>query len=758
MITKEIRKVVLILIAIQLILFCNLIFADDYCLLAENGISIAQNVGSQNNEYVVLLNSHQITDKNIVIKKVDTFNDLPNCLNKTLVLQISDNTTFKLTNTNKYMEISGDLDILRFKDDEDPSTKIDINFFVDNNETQLELYNNSGPGELNIKVPKIEFINSTRIIANERVREVIDISDINDNKRLGYGVKLKLKDIEIRENADVNLLLAATKPKDRQDPINNTFHGMHGGNAELIMDDLNNYGNLDIKIIAANGSVGSDAQDKKNKDGGVGGNGGNATLVIKDIFNYSNNSLSITSGNGGNGGQGSKEGEWPCIGTSPKKGGDAGLAGDLNLSINMINNFSDSNINFNLIGGNGGNGGDAGKDYCLRDDTSGGIGGNGSNIYLKNTTTHTNNGNYALNIFGGAGGKGGSSIYKSNPVDDFGTSGFGGSIYNWQISKLINTSNYSHYAKSGKININDFAIEKKKISEARGFATAGSITDLTIGHLVNNQFMDIVLELNEDNENYLNSAACNCEVNCNLPQYSQDPILGNININYLASGSFLPRTAKIIKEVPIADTKINISGCYMQSIGNSQINYISDILNIEGTNLADIANDFNESGSKIGLVNPFNRYCPVCDGVELNNFSLRTDKEYTIYTDISSGDIIDLNIYYLNPDGNIFSPPGFPQNQDYVIYSLASGKAIEPIENIQFPGTGIKEYKITKELLHYNPEGFDLEQLDGTPQSPKDFTTDDVRLFCQGQRYRLKFRLFNNTTKTIDFTPISNIN
>ena len=115
--------------------------------------------------------------------------------------------------------------------------------------------------------------------------------------------------------------------------------------------------------------------------------------------------------------------------------------------------------------------------------------------------------------------------------------------------------------------------------------------------------------------------------------------------------------------------------------------------------------------------------------------------------------ITDLNIYYVNPDGSLFKPPGYPSDENYVVYSLKTGENIMP-DSKQFAGTNIKEYKIAKDILHYNPENFDLTNI---PEE-KGYGIDDVRLFCQAQRYLLKFKLQNDVViKEIYFTPLFNI-
>lgn len=365
--------------------------------------------------------------------------------------------------------------------------------------------------------------------------------------------------------------------------------------------------------------------------------------------------------------------------------------------------------------------------------------GGGTNAGLKINTIE-NNGNLFIKIIGGSGSRHVSqmSLYVAYVAN-------GGEVYDFNINKLINNGNFKLYELGGSAGRLRYSTGRLR------FGKAGNIGSVNIDNLYNTSpDFEIKTELNEKDVDNLSSVNCGCSDDCGS---ATDPTIGDINIKYLASGSFLPKKLEIIKAVPVNETKINIEGCHVNSLGNSEISYVADDLILRLANVGTIQNDFDNNSYHIGDILVEERICPVCDSLELNNFALRTDIEYTIYTDQGTENITDLNIYYVNPDGSLFKPPGYPSNKDYVIYSLKTGETITPKQN-QFIGTNIKEYKIAKEKLHYNSENFDLTNI----PIKKGYDTQDVRLFCQAQRYLLRFRLQSQADiKEIYFTPLFDI-
>ncbi|HPV66383.1 MAG TPA: hypothetical protein PK655_02950 [archaeon] len=742
---KTTLKILMILIFIQIVIVP--IYAVDCFQNMQNVLQDVEYEGtlaSQSNEYFLKLNnSEEIINPNFNFVRIS---NNEHCNNKKFILWISQNQNFKITENNEKITISG-IDEIRF-DSGNPNNSITLNFIVDNDEELLVGYSPI-PGILSMDVNETKILTNTLINITERQRRALDTDgNVGSPNRVGHGTRLNFQNLIIEKNADLNISLIATKPNDHSttysDPID---HGIHGGVAILSAYNIINYGTVDINLFAADGAKGSAGSKGYNKNGGVGGNGGQSVLIIQEGFikNYGKFNVFLKSGNGANGAKGS--GEKGNCGGSPKSGGAGGNGGHSNFIVYNLENLKEdeqqqAEFNITIKSGNGGRGGNGGNNTCGADSANGGKGGYGGHIkfiYIPNTKYNiVNQGILRYDLSAGDGEMGGN---KSDGGGKYGESGVGGSISDYNISNFINEKDFYYYALSGKVNVN----------KNRGQGKAGSIGSINIDKLENLSLnFNITNELNEQNVENINSLFCHCDESCN--NQNIDPKIGNININYLKSGSFLPKSLKLIKYVPVKETAININGCHAASSGNSSLSYKTDNLTLRLANLGIIQNDFDSESSKVGRVDVEEINCPVCDSLELNNFALRTDTEYTIYTD-NAGVITDLNIYYVNPDGSLFKPPGYPSDENYVVYSLKTGENIMP-DSKQFAGTNIKEYKIAKDILHYNPENFDLTNI---PEE-KGYGIDDVRLFCQAQRYLLKFKLQNDVViKEIYFTPLFNI-
>jgi hypothetical protein len=740
---KAISKVLMVLIFIQLVIVS--VYAEN-CFNPVTGIS--QDVSDDNSsEYILKFNfTNESINQNFNF--VRNSNNSLICNNKRFVLVIDDNESFKITGTNKEIKISGAIDEVRF--DSNSQNPITLTFLVDNNESQL--VGDNTPGVFNIDVNETRVLTNTKIVITEGERDFIESNgNASSPNRVGRGVRLNLRNLIVENNADLNISLQAITPNsggtygtyEYNNNIFSTQHGMHGGTALFVAENILNNGKLNIDIFSAPGSKGRVIGDDDilNILGANGGDGGRATFYVNNIYNYKDLNINVRSGNGADGSNGTDEGS--LGGGLPMDGGVAGFGGQSDLYINdNLYNFINGVININVLSGSGGNGGNAGRNTFWSDNANGGNGGFGGFVFFNYGTGYNinihNQGQLNYNVITGDSGFGGTKTKSGRK----GSSGAGGDIFDFNVSRFVNTGDFNYYALGGKVNINNDYI---------GTGRAGNIGSINIENLNNfSQNFNINIELNEKNIENISSITCACQENCSIVG---DPKIGNININYLKPGSFLPRSLKIIKQVPINDTTINISGCYVLSSGNSSISYAADNLILKLSNLADIQYDFDES-ENMTANNIFEKIvCPVCDSLELNNFALRTDIEYTIYTDQGTENITDLNIYYVNPDGSLFKPPGYPSNKDYVIYSLKTGETITPKQN-QFIGTNIKEYKIAKEKLHYNSENFDLTNI----PIKKGYDTQDVRLFCQAQRYLLRFKLENQSEiKEIYFTPLFDI-
>lgn len=564
---------------------------------------------------------------------------------------------------------------------------VTLDFFVNNDENKLTGIDPI-PGVLDVNVNETRIVTKTTINMRERKRNALDFNGNTEHpKRVSHGVRLNFKDLIIEKDANLYISLIATIPENQK-----SF--------------------------------------RYNERAKHGNHGGVAILSAKNITNNGIVDINLSAADGAKGGDGK---------IRSKEGGAGGNGGESVLLVEdgFIKNYGEFNVF--LKSGNGGAGGNllAGSFVA-----NGGNGGNGGDINLSHMQDRIykiiNQGVLNFNLIAGDSGAGGTKSKMSN--GEHGSSGVGGSVLDYNISEFVNSGVFNYYAIGGKVVIN----------KHRGTGKAGSVGSINIDRLKNlTSDFNVVLELNEKNIENLTSVNCLCsdDIDCS----KDDPSVGDINIKYLVSGSFLPKNLKIIKEVPVKETNINIDGCYAESSGNSEISYEADNLILRLSNLATIQYDFDSHSTRVGNIIVEETRCPVCDGLELNNFALRTDTEYTIFTDKDSN-IIDLNIYYVNPDGNLFKPSGYPEDKNYVVYSLIPGLTIEPTQT-QFIGTNIKEYKISKKILHYNPENFALNNI----PVEKGYNIDDVRLFCQAQRYLLSFKLQDENVIKIPFTPLFDI-
>lgn len=704
-------NLVFIFIFVQLSL--HSIFATTNCFQTISGVT--QDVsGGQQGEYIIRIPT-QITNTDL------NFVKLPNvtyCDNKTTILEIVGNNTITLNESKSNYKITG-IDRILIKNNGS------LTFNIDNLDNVVQLTTI----DINTDIYLSNNTNS-KLLFLEAERSWAD----NDAYRRAHGIKVKLKNLFVGFNSDLNLSLISRTPNNRSDSTTSgPYVGTPGGPSILDINSIINSSNMNINLVGGNGAKGSTGKtDSPRKAGGDGGTGGDSNLILKylELIDNSELNLILISGNGGDGGSGASEGGGPRCSGDPKAGGSGAISGSVVFDISKIK-LNNSNFYITLNSGNGGNGGDAGANHCRNDNADGGIGGSTGKIILRNNDL-INNGSIMWNIIAGNGGNGGDNAHDGGGTDGYG--GNGGLISDLNITKFINNGDFNYYSVSGKKGFNS-----SYPTEPSYFGTAGSIGSINVDYLFNKSGnINIKTELNEDNIDSITAVNCSCTTEaCG----GEDPTIGDINIKYLASGSYLPKKLEIVKHVPINFSNINIKSCYLKSLGNSQLSYITDNLSLEATNLGDIASDFDNNTNQVpnALFNLV--YCPVCDGLELDN-PLRIDKEYTIYSTISSN-ITDLNIYYLTPDGNLFRPPGFPTDQNYIVYSLKPGEIISVSDSFTF-GQDIKEFKISKNKLIYIPEQLNLEDI------------SNVKLFCPGQRYLIVYKQ-SEIIKQIEFTPLFNI-
>ena len=308
---KTISKVLMILIFIQLVIVS--IYAEN-CFNPITGI-IENPAGYDinNAEYILKFNfTNESINQNFNF--VRNSNNSSVCNNKRVVLLIDNNESFKITGTNKEVKISGAIDEVRF--DSNSQNPITLTFIVDNNESQL--VGDNTPGVFNIDVNETRVLTNTKIVINEGERDFIENNGNASNpNRVGHGVRLNLRNLIVGNNADLNISLQATTPNsggtygtyEYNNNIFSTQHGMHGGTALFVTENILNNGKLNIDIFSAPGSKGRVIGDYDFLDilGSNGGDGGRAIFYVNNIYNYKDLNINVRSGNGADGSNGTDE-------------------------------------------------------------------------------------------------------------------------------------------------------------------------------------------------------------------------------------------------------------------------------------------------------------------------------------------------------------------------------------------------------------------------------------------------------------------
>lgn len=712
------KKITIVLSFLFMFVFFTVVNAVS-CFNDISGINVVQDfqAGYFNENYIIKINQPNVENKDLIFVK----NSSSVCDNKKTILLIDNNLTIKLTGLKDNYRISG-IDEVLF------SGAGQLYFDVNNLDKDVHL--TTITIDTNIRVEN-NASSKLQVIEAERKWN-------NDSSyRHAHGLKLISNNLIIEKNAQFDLNIISVTPDSRiESTTSGVYSGTLGGPAFLSLNSVEDFGVLNINVIAGNGSKGSSGKNSSpRKAGGAGGLGGNSIFDLNflKINDYSNLNLKIKSGNGGAGGVGASEGGGPRCSGNPKNGGIGGNAGAITFNFSDISVGNNAITNIDLFLGNGGTGGNAGKNHCQPDSADGGNGGNAGDVFFNNINNIENNGNLKINIIPGNGGFGEKNA-KRNNKNSYGKNGIGGngsSITDLNISRMINNGDFSFLAKSGKKGVNS-----KYTTESNYFGKAGDVGSVNIDYLFNKSGVFVIeSELNEKDISSLSTVNCSCGgSDCST---QSDPTIGDINIKYLASGSYLPSKLKLITHVPVNFSSINIFSCYVKSSGKLQLVYETDYLKLEATNLADIANDF-KSTSKIGALLLDTKFCPVCDGLDLDS-PLRIDSDFTIFSS-SESNIVDLNIFYLTPDGNVFLPPNF--NEPYVIFSLKPNSVIESTSSLIF-NNQVKEYKISPSNLYYNVFEKELGEND--------------RLFCAGQKYRVDYKLQNGESKSIIFNPLFNV-
>ena len=632
----------------------------------------------------------------------------------------------------------------------------------------IEVNNNSTPVNNNLNMhTQFKFKETSKIILNED-SSIKMIEEKRDHQACSlpseerkYGVSLYLGDLVVEENdANVSKILVKADVVDDNPnvcPHNDDYEKIiSGGSSQLYFESIVNYGNLNIDIIAANGNMGyvwSNANDCKH--GGNGGKGGfvnlEASSNFNKIINYSNLNLNLKSGKGGLGAKGmSPKGNGRCVGS----GGLGGDSGDINFNISDIKNYSvDSNLNISLISQNAGNGGNSGWDKGGSGQPAhGGNGGLSGDINFNNSKINIyNEGNFDLNVTAGNGGNGGvkhnhcdadDGANKSYP----GNGGDGGTVNKIVIDNITNAS-------ESMFNLNVISGKKGLMTETKEACirdaidgSYGRLYDLNIDYLDNKSKNIEIKMISEDN---LENSTCD---NYN---YS------NININFLQTKSYLPKTLYTVnknKNKSISYNsdcrQINIIGCYVNTASN--IDYFTDELNLSVTNNLDMDEIFKNQ-LNLNSKNIEYKYCPYCDIIDLDNSAFRISQEYSLYSD-KGGTIKenDLNIYYAYDSAN-WNPANW--NPSYLDFNgvfkinvknkeLPIYTNIKDITSVYDDDLGLYEYKITKDKLKWN-------------YYPDYSFKENDYLYCAGQPYILRGTLVVPSQSQqyfkIPFTPIFKI-
>ena len=739
----RLKKINLIILLIFLSLLLNPVFS---CNLTapDLGIGIVDFIEGVNSGNEITFICH-VTDNHVFFGGIEI--EPNNCQGKIITLKLSDSLAFEMSESIHELKISG-VNVLELNGK-------DINVNVENDET-------------------IDPFVSTFFIDVPLIKQSTGISEINilekerplSNTQKGpFGVKFQFSDVNVSEGASLNINVFAGNGTDdvwknnvygtqdiyfynhfldlydSDDLLNdfsyfyNNFYnnygdGINGGKVVLEGDNFNNFGLLNLVLISGDGGSGNEGSKDKTKNGGIGGIGGILEFYIGNMLNYGTFNIDLNSGSGGYGGGGSGSGS--CGHHNGWDSGPGGHGGLVFLDMNNIYNFD--NLSLNVFSGNGGYGAKGGRGrgcyYYPRRPGAGGHGGHGGIIYIDEINDLYNNSDFDLELSAGFGGNGGSDGDHGGSRDK-GNGGYGGWVSDLNITQLINSGNHSNFnidILSGKLGL--MGVNGNNGSNGK----TGSTGDINIKFLENkSENFKIETKLNESIEDFVSSNFC-----CDYLNTDELPNSGNITIEYLDSGSYLPNILKSINNNPIDTTFIDIDSCYINSATYESLVYKSGMLNINAVNIKDIRGNFDTVNSEIGLfLEDSGIECPYCDLTELNS-PLRLDLDYSLYSNFDGNiSAYDLNIYYSTESNanEIFNLPN-SLDVDYVIYTNESPIIAEVSEF----DSSLYEYKLKKDLLLYLPE----DRILG----------NDERLYCPAQQYIIKAKITpigGGTKKEIQF-------
>jgi len=706
-------------------------------IVSKNTILIPQN-GSENckdnpefEECAFLVNISQTIVSDLKFTKTG-------CGDKNVVVYNSSSLDFKIIDSDKDLEIKGNINELRYISNASTEILVDVkdgvesSFFI--NITLLTIQNNAfinmediglrnhcdieeyaGKNNLIFNFKTIEISSDgaleLSIIPKEPEQVLVTVRHENAN-----GMTIDLANVCL-DATHLGSYYAGVCPCgnscDHGDEERNT---RSAGDINFYGNKLINYGIINLNFNGVKAQKGIDfvagvgcSKKKSSKcvlsvNGGSGGQGSNIFITLDVIENYSNLTINGTAGDGGDGGQGrnqsNKNRDKRKDGTFGT-GGHGGSGGNIFFDINRIGNFQDAVFDIQLYSGNGGLGGNTGLDTGNCDNCSNdkyaGDGGQGGYIgskfptVLNKITTIVNDGVFKLNQVSGNGGTGGDKLSESNHTFKGGSGAIGGNIRDLNISYLNYTSDH-------------FEI----IQKAGETGVSGQVK-------------------------VANSAKA-------TP--------GNIYINNLKSGSNFPNILKLQNPEgsTFTDRKIVVKGCYINK---------ADALDIETDELSYYINNDDSlleklSAFDITLYNASSeQYCPPCEQYQLDNDLIRVNGDFSLYSNLN-GTLKSIDIYYANQTG---SSKYFVDNPMY-LEEKPVFKYIEEIlsDDSELERYGLYKYTLDKEKLIYFgdwwKEAFSL--------------TEDNSPYCLEQQYYAEgiIKLEDGTTKdfSFPFTPIFRVN
>ncbi|MFH0905960.1 MAG: hypothetical protein V1824_01320 [archaeon] len=533
-----------------------------------------------------------------------------------------------------------------------------------------------------------------------------------------------------------------------------TKDGYSGGDIEIVGEEINSEGRLNLNLISGNGGKGTSGGNHKSDDGGNGGYSGQVKISVFKLSNYNLAEIKLKSGSSGNGGNGSNEGKGPRCEGSPRSAGNGGISGDIIFNINEIYNKSqDSSILIDLNSGSSGNGGNGGKNHCSGDESAnGGSGGKSGDIIFQTTVSKIYNyGNLIINGKAGSGGNGG----KKEHGGSYGKGGSGGNISNLNFSNIANYNNLEINLLSGKMG------KGKRVS-----GKAGTSGDITINYLDNRKIsqdsqvipaIKIITQVNQDEEEISSALSCE-ELGDNLPTS------GSIFINSVKSGSLLPLELKSINNNPIDVSQINISGCNFSedNLGENNLEYFANQLYVKAVNYSRVERAIKRDNLYSILVE--SNQCPYCETISFDNLNYRINDEYSIYSKengiINSG---DLKIYYAldntpNQKYNLTNSAGISDMPIFVNIKPITGIKVNSLSADNF---SVYKYTITKDSLY----AFEKPVVDERFELGENFNPSNIaavenissnlgqadNLYCYGQQYYIDGKINSDSSKQFAF-------